>query len=84
MWVVVAAGLIAAALGVAAPASADPGPSCGLAMAFLCRVLPIAPGLDHDVDLTKDPDALYDQGPAVPPPLETPAPQPDPLLAPPG
>jgi hypothetical protein len=77
--VIVSAGLIVAALGVAAPAGADPGPSCQLAMAFLCRVLPMAPELDHDVDLTQDPDALYNQTP-----VETPAPETIPSQAPPG
>jgi hypothetical protein len=46
--------LTAAVLGVA-PAHADPGPpSCDLEMALLCRMLPIAPDLDHDIDLTVD------------------------------
>lgn len=44
------------AFGLAAPANAEPGgdDSCPLAMAFLCRFLPVAPGLDHDIDLTQD------------------------------
>jgi hypothetical protein len=40
---------------LAVPASADPADDdpCGMAVSFLCRFIPIAPGLDGDVDLTK-------------------------------
>jgi hypothetical protein len=75
----VAVFLIAAALGVATPASADPGPPCQLALAFLCRLMPAAPNLDHDVDLTQDPYALYSQ-----PVAETPTPETVPTHAPSG
>ena len=53
--VVIAIGTTAVALGLAAPAAAAPGDDpCPLAMAFLCRMLPVAPDLDHDIDLTQD------------------------------
>jgi hypothetical protein len=43
----------------AVPARADPGAgSCPLAIAFLCGLVPIAPDLDHDVDLTKVPPGV--------------------------
>lgn len=42
------------ALGVAAPASANPGDPCPLAVSFLCNFVPIAPDLDHDIDLTQN------------------------------
>ena len=57
--VIVAGGVVAATLGAAAPASADPsGDQCPLAVTVLCRFLPIAPGLDHDIDLTQGPGSL--------------------------
>jgi hypothetical protein len=60
--VIVALGVTAAALGVAAPAGADPADDpCQLAVALLCRFVPMAPDLDHDVDLTQDPGALGGQ-----------------------
>jgi|SRR5271170_4754536 len=43
------AGWVAPGTAMAAPAD-DP---CPMAMSLLCRVLPIAPDLDGDVDLTK-------------------------------
>ena len=53
--VIVALGVTAAALGAAAPASADPtDPPCPLEISLMCRFLPIAPDLDHDIDLTQD------------------------------
>ena len=43
----------------AVPARADPGAgSCPLAIAFVCGLVPIAPDLDHDVDLTKLPPGV--------------------------
>ncbi|MCV7283631.1 fibronectin-binding protein [Mycolicibacterium flavescens] len=44
-----------ATLFTAAPAGAQPGgpPPCELALAFLCRYIPMAPELDHDIDLTQ-------------------------------
>ncbi|MCW2730231.1 MAG: hypothetical protein JWR13_1047 [Mycobacterium sp.] len=59
---IVAAGVGAAALGVAAPAGADPADDpCQLAVTFLCRFMPIAPGLDHDIDLTQGGGTLNGQ-----------------------
>ncbi|GAC1636893.1 MAG: hypothetical protein NVS4B6_05740 [Mycobacterium sp.] len=57
-----AAAALAAAVLLATPAAADPGDNpCGLAVSFLCRFVPVAPDLDHDVDLTQqqpvDPNA---------------------------
>jgi hypothetical protein len=58
--IVIAIGATAVALGVAAPANAGPvgDDSCPLSMAFLCHFLPVAPDLDHDIDLTKDPATI--------------------------
>lgn len=39
---------------LAAPAPAEPMPSCELALAFICGMLPAMPDLDHDIDLTSD------------------------------
>ncbi|MBJ7336338.1 fibronectin-binding protein [Mycolicibacterium sp.] len=54
---IVAAGVAAAAFGTAAPAGADPGGDpCHLgdiAVTLICKLMPIAPGLDHDIDLTQ-------------------------------
>jgi hypothetical protein len=48
-----AAGAVAAAVVLATPATAEPGDNpCDLAVNFLCRLVPMAPDLDHDVDLT--------------------------------
>ena len=39
---------------LAAPAQAEPGDNpCDLAVNFLCKFVPIAPDLDHDIDLTQ-------------------------------
>jgi hypothetical protein len=63
------AALVAAAL-FAVPASADPGDNpCELAINFLCRIVPIAPDLDHDLDLTNQQPA----DPNAPPPDSLPA-----------
>lgn len=76
--VIIAIGLIAAAFGVAAPAGADPADDpCQLAVSFLCRFVPMAPDLDHDVDLTQDPGALNGQPLPEPPGAES-APEPAP------
>jgi hypothetical protein len=46
-------------LWLAAPAGADPGfDPCRSSVPFVCRMFPVMPDLDHDVDLTQDPDAL--------------------------
>lgn len=51
----VAAGGMCASVVLATPAVAEPVEDpCGLAVTLLCRFAPIAPSLDHDVDLTQD------------------------------
>jgi hypothetical protein len=59
---IAAAAVLTAGLFLAAPAAADPGDNpCELAINFLCRFVPNAPDLDHDIDLTQqqpvDPNA---------------------------
>jgi hypothetical protein len=50
---VAAVSTLAAAVVLAVPASAEPGDNpCELAVNFLCKFVPIAPDLDHDIDLT--------------------------------
>jgi hypothetical protein len=66
----VAAGGTAVAL--AGPAGAQPGrPPCDLALSFICNMIPSAPELDHDVDLSTqlpvDPNA---PDPETLPPLD--------------
>ncbi len=51
---IAATAMLATATVVAAPAGAQPGDDpCELAVTFLCRFVPVAPDLDHDVDLTQ-------------------------------
>lgn len=69
--IVIAIGTTVVALGLAAPSQAEPGDDpCPLAMAFLCRMLPVAPDLDHDIDLTQNPATIngdtLPQMPSVP------------------
>jgi hypothetical protein len=48
------AATLAVGLLLSAPATAEPGDNpCELAVNFLCKFVPIAPDLDHDVDLTQ-------------------------------
>jgi hypothetical protein len=69
--VIVAVGVLVAAFGMAAPAGADPGDDpCQLAVSFLCKFVPMAPDLDHNVDLSQDPGALYGQPLPEPPGAE--------------
>ncbi|WP_395309744.1 fibronectin-binding protein [Mycobacterium sp. AMU20-3851] len=57
---------VAAALAMAGPVHADPADNpCELAITFLCQFMPIAPELEHDIDLTVDQPPA---DPAVPPP----------------
>jgi hypothetical protein len=51
----IAATLAAAAgLATAMPAAAQPGPPpCEFALSFICNLVPMAPELDHNVDLTE-------------------------------
>jgi hypothetical protein len=71
--------LVTAGLGTAiylAPPAAADTPDCGRVSLVLCRLVPVLPDLDHDVDLTEDPWALYPKAPAsVPPDAETPNPE---------
>jgi hypothetical protein len=51
------AAMSAAAVGLSSPAHAGPTPGqCGLAMSFICAMIPALPELDHDIDLTQDPN----------------------------
>lgn len=57
---------------LAAPAGAQPGrPPCDLALSFICNIIPTAPDLDHNVDLSTqvpvDPNA---PDPELMPPLD--------------
>lgn len=59
---VVAVAAIGISLAVAVPAGADPGDDpCQLAVNFLCKFVPIAPDLDHDIDLTQKPATVNGQ-----------------------
>jgi hypothetical protein len=52
--VIAAVAALATGLLLSAPATAEPGDNpCELAVNFLCRFVPIAPDLDHDLDLTQ-------------------------------
>ncbi len=51
--VLLAVGAGALTLGVAAPAGANPGDPCPLAVSFLCNFVPLAPDLDRNIDLTQ-------------------------------
>lgn len=57
---------------LATPAGAQPGrPPCDLALSFICNIIPTAPDLDHNVDLSTqvpvDPNA---PDPELQPPLD--------------
>jgi hypothetical protein len=58
-------GIVTTGLSLAVPAGADPGfDPCRSIVIPVCRMVLLMPDLDHDVDLTQDPDALNDlQGP---------------------
>jgi len=64
-------GLVAAVV-LSAPAAADDHAPCTLAVAIFCRLVPMAPDLDHDVDLTTQLPEGGDPG-ALPPQLRKPA-----------
>ncbi|MBX5486283.1 MAG: fibronectin-binding protein [Mycolicibacterium hassiacum] len=69
---------------LAAPAAgAQPGgpPPCEFALAFLCHFIPMAPDLDHDVDLTQQADP-YAPPPELVPSEDPNAPLPEELLVP--
>ena len=58
-------GVAAASLWLAVPAAADDEmPACTLGP--MCNVLPIAPQLDHDIDLTKDQPPMLNPDSAPP------------------
>jgi hypothetical protein len=58
---IIALGTATTGLYLAIPAGADPrdDPCHGIAIP-ICRLVPIMPDLDHDVDLTQNPDGLND------------------------
>ncbi|TAM65219.1 fibronectin-binding protein [Mycobacterium sp.] len=57
--VMAAIGAAVAALCCTAPAGADPANDpCELAVTFLCKFMPVAPNLDHDIDLTQGPATI--------------------------
>jgi hypothetical protein len=56
---VVALGTMMTGVYLAVPAGADPDPCRGIAF-VICRMVPVMPDLDHDVDLTQDPNGLSD------------------------
>jgi len=67
LTVAAAAATWAAAVGLSAPAHAGPTPGqCGLAMSFICAMIPALPELDHDIDLTQDPNGPT-AAPGLPP-----------------
>jgi hypothetical protein len=71
--IIAAAATCAASVALAVPAPAQQGPpQCDLALSFICNMIPMAPELDHDVDLTQqlppvDPNAPL---PETLPPLD--------------
>jgi hypothetical protein len=48
------AALLLAGGTLAAPAGAEPMPPCEFGLSFLCSMLPVAPDLEGDIDLTQD------------------------------
>jgi hypothetical protein len=67
--VIAAMAALAAGVLLGIPASAEPGDNpCEPAVNFLCRFVPIAPDLDHDIDLS--PQQPVD--PNAPPPESLP------------
>ena len=62
---VAAVGALVAGVLFATPANAEPDNPCDLAINFLCRFIPVAPDLDHDLDLTQQPPPA---DPNAPPP----------------
>jgi hypothetical protein len=63
-------GVAGAAVLLAAPAAADPGDNpCEFSISFVCRFVPIAPGLEGDVDLTQQQPPVDPAAPLPEPPL---------------
>ena len=63
---------LGASVALAVPAGAQPDrPPCDLALSFICNIIPTAPDLDHNVDLSTqvpvDPNA---PDPEMAPPLD--------------
>ena len=56
---IIALGAVTTGVLLAVPAGADPDPCRGVAF-VICRMVPVMPDLDHDVDLTQDPNGLID------------------------
>jgi hypothetical protein len=53
------AGAVATAISLSARAEAGPNPGpCGFTLIPICLMIPVMPDLDHDVDLTQDPNGL--------------------------
>jgi hypothetical protein len=51
---IAAAAACGAAVWLAVPAAGQPGqPPCDFALSFICNVIPTAPDLDHNLDLTE-------------------------------
>jgi hypothetical protein len=58
---IIALGSVTTGVYFAVPAGADPGFDPCRAIAIpICRLVPIMPDLDNDVDLTQNPDGLTD------------------------
>jgi hypothetical protein len=56
---IIVVGTVTTGLYLAIPAGADPGADpCGAIAIPICRLIPIMPDLDNDVDLTQNPDGL--------------------------
>jgi hypothetical protein len=51
-----AAVMLTAAIALAAPVSASPDNPCGATLIPICAFVPVLPSLDHDVDLSADPE----------------------------
>jgi hypothetical protein len=68
--VIAAAGVVGAAMLLATPANADPGDNpCEFSVSFICRFVPIAPGLEGDIDLTQQQPPVDPAAPLPEPPL---------------
>jgi hypothetical protein len=60
-FAIILLGTVATGVYLAVPAGADPGfDPCRATFIPICRMLPTMPDLDHDVDLTQNPNGLID------------------------
>jgi hypothetical protein len=58
---IIVSGILTTGLCLAVPAGADPGfDPCRANVTPFCRMVPMMPDLDHDVDLTQNPNGLID------------------------